>query len=78
MCCMGVHSLNCCLGMCAMRVCALVLCALAQGFVCNRQAHWIAIRRVHDRYWDLNSMLDRPTPITSYALEATLHQVTDR
>jgi Josephin len=60
---------------CCVCSCVCVLCAVTQGFVCNRQAHWIAIRRVHDKYWDLNSMLDKPTPITSYALEATLHQV---
>ncbi|KAG5185546.1 hypothetical protein JKP88DRAFT_207785 [Tribonema minus] len=44
------------------------------GFVCNRQAHWFAVRSVGGRYWNLNSTLERPEWITSYALEATLHQ----
>ncbi|CAM9646064.1 unnamed protein product [Chrysoparadoxa australica] len=48
--------------------------AAEEGFVCNRQAHWLAIRRISGRYWNLNSTLEKPEQITTFRLEATLHQ----
>ncbi|CAN0532647.1 unnamed protein product, partial [Ectocarpus sp. 8 AP-2014] len=44
-------------------------------FVLNRHAHWVAVRSIGGAYWDLNSMLDNPTRITTFALEAYLHQL---
>ncbi|CAN0370108.1 unnamed protein product, partial [Ectocarpus fasciculatus] len=45
------------------------------AFVLNRHAHWVAVRSIGGAYWDLNSMLDNPTRITTFALEAYLHQL---
>ncbi|CAM9654923.1 unnamed protein product, partial [Hapterophycus canaliculatus] len=45
------------------------------AFVLNRHAHWVAIRKIGGAYWDLNSMLDNPTRITTFALEAYLYQL---
>ncbi|CAM9461716.1 unnamed protein product, partial [Discosporangium mesarthrocarpum] len=44
------------------------------SFVCNKQAHWFSIRVVGGTYWNLNSTLSFPEPITMFRLEATLHQ----
>ena len=27
-----------------------------KGFICNSQAHWIAIRRINDTWYNLNSL----------------------
>eukprot|EP00953_Heterococcus_sp_UTEX-ZZ885_P037716 19361-Heterococcus_DN1.PRE.1 len=46
------------------------------GFVCNRHSHWLTIRNINGKYWNLNSMLEAPERITTFALEATLYQYT--
>jgi ataxin-3 len=38
------------------------------GFICNRQAHWFAIRKINGRYWNLNSMEKRPKIISHFQL----------
>ncbi|CAM9291313.1 unnamed protein product [Chrysoparadoxa australica] len=43
--------------------------AAEEGFVCNRQAHWLAIRRINGRYWNLNNTLEKPEQITTFRYE---------
>lgn len=39
-----------------------------QGFICHKSNHWFAIRHVGGRFWNLNSMDERPTPISHFDL----------
>jgi ataxin-3 len=39
-----------------------------EGFICNKSAHWFAIRKIHGRYWNLNSTLDQPQFISHFHL----------
>ena len=39
---------------------------LMDGFICNKQAHWFAIRKINGRYWNLNSMQERPAEISHF------------
>lgn len=48
---------------------------LEQGFLCNLQNHWTAIRRVGARFWSLNSMSARPEPVSDFHLSAYLSQL---
>jgi ataxin-3 len=41
-----------------------------EGFICNRSSHWFAIRKINDRYWNLNSTLERPELISHFRLAA--------
>lgn len=38
------------------------------GFICNKQAHWFAIRKINGRFWNLNSMAERPQIISHFKL----------
>jgi len=38
------------------------------GFICNKQAHWFAIRKINGRYWNLNSMNSYPIQISHFNL----------
>merc|ERR1719329_55581 len=38
------------------------------GFICNKESHWFAIRKINDRYWNLNSTFDHPKFISSFHL----------
>ncbi|CAN0436492.1 unnamed protein product [Ascophyllum nodosum] len=49
--------------------------ACEKAFVLNRHSHWVAIRSIGGVYWDLNSMVDHPSRITTFALEAYLYQL---
>jgi len=40
------------------------------GFICNKQSHWFAIRKINGRYWNLNSMIERPEQISHFKLAA--------
>jgi ataxin-3 len=42
------------------------------GFICNRSSHWFAIRKINDRYWNLNSTLERPEVISHFRLAAEM------
>lgn len=42
--------------------------ATFEGFICNRESHWFAIRKINGRYWNLNSTLERPEQISSFRL----------
>ena len=48
---------------------------LETAFILNRQAHWFTIRRINDRWWNLNSTLLRPEEITPFYLTAFLAQL---
>ncbi len=39
-----------------------------EGFICNKSAHWFAIRKINGRFWNLNSMEERPTTISHFKL----------
>ena len=43
-----------------------------EGFICNRDSHWFAIRKINRQYWDLNSAKERPEQITSFRLAAEI------
>ena len=38
------------------------------GFICNKEAHWFAIRLINGRFWNLNSMEERPQTISHFKL----------
>lgn len=45
------------------------------GFVVNRSSHWFTIRRIAGKWWNLNSTLGRPEPISDFFLSAFLAQL---
>lgn len=46
-----------------------------QGFIVNRSAHWFTIRKIKNRWWNLNSTLEFPEAITEFYLTAFLSQL---
>ena len=48
--------------------------ALENAFILNRQSHWFTIRKINNRWWNLNSTLLRPEEITPFYLTAFLAQ----
>jgi ataxin-3 len=47
-----------------------------EGFICNKDSHWFAIRKINGRYWNLNSTADRPTPISHFNVATELDKLT--
>lgn len=47
------------------------------GFVCNRDSHWFAIRKINSRYWNLNSTKERPEQISHFRLAAEIESLQD-
>jgi len=43
-----------------------------EGFICNRDSHWFAIRKINGRYWNLNSTKERPEFISQFRLAAEI------
>ena len=43
-----------------------------EGFICNRASHWFAIRKINDRFWNLNSTKERPELISHFRLAAEI------
>ncbi len=43
-----------------------------EGFICNREAHWFAIRNINGQFWNLNSMKERPEIISHFKLAAEI------
>ncbi|KAL4859518.1 putative ataxin-3 [Chlorella vulgaris] len=43
-----------------------------QAFLCNQQEHWLTVRRIHDQYWNLNSIYTAPEPLSTFYLSAFL------
>jgi len=42
------------------------------GFVCNRSSHWFTIRSLGNKFWNLNSTLEKPQLISNFRLAAEL------
>lgn len=42
------------------------------GFICNRASHWFAIRKINDRFWNLNSTAEKPELISHFRLAAEI------
>ena len=47
---------KCLVGLCS----GLVESTEVEGFICNRAAHWFAIRKINGLYWNLDSMKEKP------------------
>jgi ataxin-3 len=45
------------------------------GFIVNRSAHWFAIRKINNRWWNLNSTLEKPEVVSPFYLSAFLTQL---
>ena len=43
-----------------------------EGFICNRDSHWFAIRNINGRFWNLNSTMDQPELISHFRLAAEI------
>ena len=39
-----------------------------EGFICNKQSHWFAIRKINGRFWNLNSTKSCPVQISHFSL----------
>ncbi|KAG7355876.1 Josephin domain protein [Nitzschia inconspicua] len=39
-----------------------------EGFIAHKDAHWFAIRNINGRFWNLNSMEERPSTISHFDL----------
>lgn len=48
-----------------------------EGFICNYQSHWLTIRKINGKYWNLDSMLDRPRWVSHSDLRAKLKTIQD-
>jgi Ataxin-3 len=49
--------------------------SLEVGFVVNRDAHWFSIRKINNKWWDLNSAKETPEYISEFYLGAFLTQL---
>lgn len=45
-----------------------------QGFICHKSDHWFAIRKIGGRFWNLNSTMDRPEPVSHFALATEMQE----
>lgn len=43
-----------------------------EGFICHKEAHWFAIRKINGRFWNLNSFLPKPETISHFKLAAEI------
>lgn len=48
-----------------------------QCFLCHKSDHWFAIRKIGGRYWNLNSTLERPVPISHFQLATEITNQTN-
>jgi ataxin-3 len=44
------------------------------GFIINRREHWFALRKIRGKLWSLDSMADRPTLVSPFALDALVNE----
>ena len=42
------------------------------AFLCNLEEHWFTIRKIHDEWWNLNSLFSAPEPLSPFYLAAFL------
>ena len=47
----------------------------AKAFVCNLQHHWFAIRRINDKWFNLNSLYSSPRHVSDFYLNAYMAQL---
>ena len=47
----------------------------ATAFIVNRSSHWFTIRRIHGKWWDLNSLHAAPKLISDFYVSAFLMQL---
>jgi len=45
-----------------------------QGFICHKSDHWFSIRKVGGRFWNMNSMLERPIPVSHFQLATEMEK----
>lgn len=45
-----------------------------QGFLCHKSDHWFAIRNIGGRFWNLDSVLERPVVVSHFALAVEMIQ----
>lgn len=45
------------------------------GFIVNRSKHWFTIRKIRNKWWNLNSTLEKPEYISDFYLSAFLTQL---
>jgi Ataxin-3 len=45
------------------------------GSIVNHAAHWFSIRKIGEKWWNLNSFKDAPEPISTFYLSAFLSQL---
>jgi len=43
-----------------------------EAFICNMQSHWLAIRKIYGKYYNLNSLLSAPQVLSDFYLSAFL------
>lgn len=46
-----------------------------KGFILNKQSHWFTIRKISERFWNLNSMLEKPEQISHFQLASFVEQM---
>lgn len=46
-----------------------------EGFICNKQSHWFAIRKIDGKYWNLNSMSPCPVQISHFRLAVEIESL---
>lgn len=49
-----------------------------EGFICNRHDHWFAIRKINNRFWNLNSTMEKPEQISHFQLAITIRNLQDK
>ena len=47
----------------------------AKAFVCNLQSHWFAIRRINNKWFNLNSLYSSPRHVSDFYLNAYMAQL---
>lgn len=47
----------------------------SSAFIVNRSSHWFTIRRIHGKWWDLNSLHKSPQLISDFYVSAFLTQL---
>lgn len=46
-----------------------------EGFICNKQSHWFAIRKINGKYWNLNSTKERPEVISHFNVATEIEKL---
>lgn len=46
--------------------------SMEQAFLCNLEEHWFTLRKCGDDWWNFNSLLAAPEPLSAFYLAAFL------